>query len=137
MIGHIESFDLGRQTGVIKSGDSFYEFHLDDWEPSEPPEVGDDVKFDLEDGTLKNVALVGAYLDPNQPVKSRLIATILALFLGGIGAHRIYLGYYGIALAQIALTILTVGYGVVWGFIECFLLLSKNFNKDAKGRPLK
>ena len=137
MIGHIESFDLGKQTGIIKSDDSFYEFHLDDWVSPGTPEAGDDVKFEHEDGTVKVVALVGAYLDPNKPVKSRWIATLLALFLGGIGAHRFYLGFYGIALAQIALTILTVGYGVVWGFIEFFLLLSKNFNKDAKGRPLK
>ncbi|MGR9044523.1 MAG: TM2 domain-containing protein [Gammaproteobacteria bacterium] len=137
MIGHIESFDLDRQTGVIKSGGSFYEFHLDAWTSPETPEAGDDVKFELEDDTVKVVALVGAYLDPNKPVKSRWTAAILALFLGGIGAHRFYLGYYGIGLAQLALTVLTVGYGVVWGFIEFALLVTKNFNLDAKGRPLK
>lgn len=137
MIGHIESYDLDRQTGVIKSGDSFYEFHLDAWVSPETPEAGDDVKFEHEDGTVKVVALVGAYLDPNKPVKSRIIASLLALFLGGIGAHRFYLGYYGIAVAQILVTVLTVGYGVVWGFIEFVLLMNKNIDKDAKGRPLK
>ncbi|PKM11367.1 MAG: hypothetical protein CVV13_09590 [Gammaproteobacteria bacterium HGW-Gammaproteobacteria-3] len=136
MIGHIESFDLGRQTGVIKSDDAFYEFHLDQWHSPGEPEAGDDVNFDLADDTVTTVSLVGAYPQP-EAIKSRWIAVMLAFFLPGMGAHRIYLGYYGIALAQIALTILTVGYGVVWGFIEVALLLSKNFNKDAKGRPLR
>lgn len=137
MIGHIESFDLGRQIGVIKSGDSFYEFHLDSWQSPDLPEPGDDINFELEEGEAKSVVLIGSYLNPHQPVKSRLLATILALLLGGVGAHRFYLGYYWIGLAQIAVTVLTIGFGVVWGFIEFALLLSKNFDIDAKGRPLK
>lgn len=137
MIGHIESFDPDRQTGVIKSDDRYYEFHIDDWTSPGAPEAGDDVKFEQEDDKVKVVALVGAYLDPTRPVKSKWVATLLALFLGGIGAHRFYLGFYGIGFAQIALTVLTVGYGVVWGVIEFFLLLTNNINKDAQGRPLK
>ena len=136
MIGHIESYDLGRQTGVIKSSDSFFEFHIDQWEAPGEPEVGDDVNFEIDNGVIKQVTLVGGYLQ-HEPVKSRWIATVLALFLGGIGAHRFYLGFYGIGIAQIIVTVLTVGYGLVWGFIEFFLLFSKNINKDAKGRPLK
>lgn len=137
MIGHIESFDLGRQTGVIRSKDSFYEFHLDQWKSPGLPENGDDVNFELEEGEAKSVILVGSYLNLHEPVKSRLLAIVLALFLGGLGAHRFYLGYYWIGLAQIAVTVATIGFGVVWGFIEFALLLSKNFDKDAKGRPLK
>ncbi|GAB4270755.1 MAG: hypothetical protein Kow0065_20530 [Methylomicrobium sp.] len=137
MIGHIESFDLGRQTGVIKSGDSFYEFHLDQWKSPDLPNAGDDINFELKADQVISVKLIGAYLTPNQPVKSRVIAIVLALFLGGLGAHRFYLGYYWIGLAQIAVTLLTVGFGVVWGFIEFALLLSGNFDNDAHGRPLK
>lgn len=136
MIGHIESFDLGKQTGVIKSKDSFYEFHLDQWKPAAEPEAGDDICFEMVDEEVTSVDLVGAYLK-TEAVKSRIIAIILAFLLGGIGAHRFYLGFYWVGIAQIAFTALTVGYGVLWGFIEFVLLLSKNFNVDAKGRPLK
>ncbi|MDO8846654.1 MAG: TM2 domain-containing protein [Methylicorpusculum sp.] len=136
MIGHIESFDLGRQTGVIKSGDSFYEFHLDQWTSPGEPETGDDVMFEQKDGTVTTIGLVGVYLE-NKAVKSRMIAVLLAFFLGLFGAHRFYLGFYLIGLCQIVVTFLTGGYGVLWGFLEFALLLSKHMDKDAKGRPLK
>ena len=136
MIGHVESFDRATQTGVIKYEDSFYEFHMDQWNSGGEPEAGDDVNFELAEGDVKSVNLLGEYLQP-QPVKSRIIAVLLALVLGGVGAHRLYLGFYGIAIAQLAVTLLTGGYGVLWGFIEFVLLLTKNMNADAKGRPLK
>jgi hypothetical protein len=47
------------------------------------------------------------------------------------------LGFYKLALAQIALTILTHGYGVIWGFIDTVLLFGGHIHKDSKNRPLK
>jgi TM2 domain-containing membrane protein YozV len=76
-------------------------------------------------------------MKPVEAVKSRTIATLLGLFLGAIGAHRFYLGFYKLALAQIALTILTHGYGVIWGFIDTVLLFGGHIHKDSKNRPLK
>lgn len=137
MLGHIESFDAQTQTGVIKSEDKFFAFHVDDWVAEVPPESGDDVRFDSEETSAKNIDLVGAYLEKPKAVKYRYLAAAMALLLGWAGVHRFYLGHYKIALAQIAITAITVGYGAVWGFIECVLLLSGHINKDAKGRPLK
>lgn len=142
MIGHIESYDPGTQTGVIKSGDAFFAFHMDDWAAVAEPEAGDDVNFDTDGTNAINVNLVGAYLEPSKAVKYKYVAVMLAVLLGWLGGHRFYLGYYRVALMQITLTaILYVaglpGFAALWGFIEGILILGGHINQDAKGRPLK
>jgi TM2 domain-containing membrane protein YozV len=137
MIGKIESYDPDNQTGVIKSGDKFYEFHLNDWIAEVPPDPGDEVSFDATDGVAKKISLAGVFLNKPKAVKYKYLAGILALVLGGAGVHRLYLGYYGIALAQLALTLATAGYGLLWGFVEGILILAGHLDKDAKGRPLR
>ena len=137
MIGHIESYDPDSQTGVVKSEENSYTFHLDDWVAQVSPDVGDDVSFDSEGTLARKIDLVGAYLAPPKAVKSKYGAAVLALLLGGAGVHRFYLGYYKIGLMQLALTVVTHGYGVLWGFIDAILLFGGHINKDAKGRPLK
>ncbi len=137
MIGHIESYEPDSQTGVIKSEDKFFAFHIDDWIADVPPDLGDDVNFDATDTTASNINLVGAYLEKPTAVKYKYLAAALALVLGFAGVHRFYLGHYKMGLAQIAVTLATQGYGVLWGFIEAVLLFGGHINKDAKGRPLK
>jgi TM2 domain-containing membrane protein YozV len=137
MIGHIESFDPDNQTGMIKSEEKSYSFHLDDWVAQAPPDPGDDVTFDEEDTVARNINLTGAYLAPPKAVKYKYVAAFLALFLGFTGLHRFYLGFYKLGFAQLALTAVTVGYGALWGFVEAVLLFAGHINKDAKGRPLK
>ena len=74
--------------------------------------------------------------DPAQ--KSRIAAGILGILLGGLGIHRFYLGYVGIGIVQIVVTIVTFGIGSIWGFIEGILILTgSGITKDAKGRPLR
>ena len=137
MIGHIESFDPDSQTGVIKSEEKSYPFHLDDWVAQVPPDPGDDVTFDEEETVARNINLSGAYLAPPKAVKYKYVAAFLALFFGFTGLHRFYLGFYKLGLAQLAVTAATVGYGALWGFVEAVLLFAGHINKDAKGRPLK
>jgi TM2 domain-containing membrane protein YozV len=72
--------------------------------------------------------------------KSRTVAGILGIVLGGLGVHRFYLGYVGIGLVQIAVTVLTFGVGWLWGFIEGILYLTQRtgtYSVDATGRPLR
>ncbi|CAB4930599.1 unannotated protein [freshwater metagenome] len=74
--------------------------------------------------------------DPAQ--KSRIAAGILGILLGGLGIHRFYLGYVGIGIVQIVVTIVTFGVGSIWGLIEGILILTGNgITKDSKGRPLR
>ncbi len=143
MIGHLESYNKDVQTGVIKADGKFFEFYIDVWTSETPPKTGDDVDFLIENGVVTDVGLVGAYVKDIRPVKWRLLAGILSLLLGWLGIHRFYLGFYSIGVAQILFTGITmmlglgVGLGVVWGFVEGFLLLTGHIYKDAKGRSLK
>lgn len=77
------------------------------------------------------------YADPN--AKSRVVAGILGILLGSLGVHRFYLGYTGIGILQLVLTIVTFGLAGIWGFVEGILyLVSKTgtYSVDAQGRPL-
>ncbi len=68
--------------------------------------------------------------------KSKLVAGLLGIFLGGLGIHNFYLGYTGKAIAQIILS-LCLGVGAIWGLVEGIMILCGSINKDAKGVPLK
>lgn len=77
------------------------------------------------------------YNSTNDAVKSKLAAGLLGIFVGEFGIHRFYLGFTGIGIVQIIVTIITFGIGGIWGFIEGILILAGSMDKDAKGRPLK
>lgn len=81
------------------------------------------------------------YTGPQYPVnqRSKLVAGLLGVFLGGWGVHRFYLGYTGTGIAQVLVTLCTFGVGALWGFIEGILILcgSESFRTDANGVPLR
>ena len=67
------------------------------------------------------------------PQKSRMVAGLLQLFLGGLGIGRFYTGHYGIAVAQL----LTAGGCGVWALIDGIMFLTGSVTTDADGIPLK
>jgi len=68
--------------------------------------------------------------------RNRWIAGALGILLGGFGVHRFYLGYVGIGIVQIIVTVMTVGVvGPIWGFIEGILCFCGAI-RDADGLPL-
>ncbi|MFF2245953.1 TM2 domain-containing protein [Arthrobacter sp. NPDC058130] len=75
--------------------------------------------------------------------KSRLVAGLLGIFLGGLGVHRFYLGYTTIGIIQILLTvfvgIFTFGLVALWGFVEGIMIFAgaSYFRNDATGIPLR
>lgn len=76
--------------------------------------------------------------------KSKVVAGLLGIFLGGLGVHRFYLGYTGIGAIQLVLTLLgclTVGItlmiSVVWGIIEGIMILAGAINRDRAGQALQ
>lgn len=79
---------------------------------------------------------VGLTVAPNGEAKSKMVAGLLGIFLGGLGIHNFYLGYTGKAIAQIVLS-LCFGIGAIWGLIEGIMILCGSIKTDAKGVPLK
>lgn len=69
--------------------------------------------------------------------KSRLVAGLLGIFLGGLGVHNFYLGFTSKAVIQIVVSIVTCGIGSIWGFIEGILILCGHTNTDSNNIPLK
>jgi len=80
--------------------------------------------------------------------RSRVVAGLLGVFLGGFGLHRMYLGAWRRGLTMLAITVVggffTFGLAAlvmgVWGFAEGLLYLCARrgrFSRDARGRPLR
>lgn len=86
------------------------------------------------------IALGPQYLY-NSEQKSKIAAGLLGIFLGSLGVHNFYLGYTGKAVAQLLITVLTLGIGSIitgiWGLIEGILILTGSINVDGKGIPLR
>jgi TM2 domain-containing membrane protein YozV len=68
--------------------------------------------------------------------KSKVVAGILQILLGGFGAGRFYTGHTGKAIGQIAVTWLTCGIGGLWPLIDGIMILVKG-DVDAQGRQLR
>jgi TM2 domain-containing membrane protein YozV len=80
--------------------------------------------------------------DPN--AKSKLAAGLLSIFLGGFGVGNFYLGRTGPAVAQLLITVLSLGFlspvSGIWGLIEGIMILAAQpgtkWSFDARGVPL-
>lgn len=81
----------------------------------------------------------------NSSSKSKLVAGLLGIFLGGLGVHNFYLGHIGKAVVQLLISLLSFGFlaaiSCIWGLIEGILILTSqpgsSWNADARGIPLK
>ncbi len=60
------------------------------------------------------------YAEYQQGSKNELVAVLLALFLGGLGIHRFYMGQTGAAVLYLIFS--WTGIPAIIGFIECFLM---------------
>lgn len=74
--------------------------------------------------------------------KSKLVAALLAFFLGLLGIHRFYLGYHLIGVVMLGITIVGTmlccfGFAVtlVWAIVD-FVLILMNQLPDANGQSL-
>ena len=79
----------------------------------------------------------------NIKIKNKLLAGLLALFLGGMGIHRFYLGYIKIGIVQLSLCVL--GYftgGITWVIVQIWALIESILIflgkiKDSEGNDLE
>lgn len=77
--------------------------------------------------------------------KSKVAAGLLGIFLGVFGIHNFYLGYTGKAVAQLLITLLSLGFlavvSAIWGLVEGIIILTATpgtqpWGVDARGVPL-
>jgi TM2 domain-containing membrane protein YozV len=74
--------------------------------------------------------------------KSKLAAILLALFLGGLGIHRFYLGHTGSGIAMLLITVLSIftcGLGAIvtgiWAIVD-IILIATDALVDSTGQKL-
>ncbi|MBJ7907111.1 TM2 domain-containing protein [Streptomyces sp. NPDC003656] len=65
--------------------------------------------------------------------KSKIVAGILQIFLGGLGIGRFYVGNTGVGIAQL----LTCGGLGFWALIDGIIFLVSNDRTDSNGRVLR
>ncbi|WP_082956501.1 NINE protein [Mycobacterium sp. E787] len=68
--------------------------------------------------------------------KSKVVAGLLQIFLSTFAVGRFYLGYTNIAIAQIAVSLLTCGIGALWPLIDGIMIIMGKV-PDAQGRTLR
>ena len=81
----------------------------------------------------------------NTEQKSKLIAGLLGIFLGGLGIHNFYLGNTNRGITQLLVSLIggifTFGLASIamsiWGLVEGIQILTGTINTDAFGNSLK
>ncbi|HEY0699089.1 MAG TPA: TM2 domain-containing protein [Micromonospora sp.] len=90
-------------------------------------------------GSLEWLVMTTPYY-PGGPVgvsdKSKVVAGILGILLGGFGVGRFYIGDTRTGVLQLVVTLVTCGLGSIWGLIDGILILI-NGGVDGQGRPLR
>lgn len=109
MKGRVLDYSLQESSGVISGDDgNRYTFQNSDWRSEKLPSRGMSVDFDTEGSIAKDIYLSLNAASGTTGEKSKIAAGLLAIFLGGIGIHKFYLGYTGPGL--VFLLINTVGW---------------------------
>jgi TM2 domain-containing membrane protein YozV len=60
------------------------------------------------------------------PQKSKVVAGVLGILLGSLGAHRFYLGDMTGGIIRLIVSVLTCGAGGIIGLIEGIIYLTKS-----------
>ena len=149
MRGKILRFSFQSNSGAISGDDGTrYTFTNEDWREEYPPRqdmyVDFDVRVDAEDQSNRAVdifdvsekqsatpsATPSATSSATSDEKSKVVAGLLAILLGGIGLHKFYLGRVGVGLIYLLVSVLTLGIGafltVPISIIEGIIYLTKS-----------
>lgn len=144
--------DVCTNCGKIFAKEPITEEELNDEDISAETEplTEDTVSSQTEDSIPNSATIPNAYegtVEEKSP-KSKVVAGLLAIFLGAFGVHNFYLGYTKKAIVQLSLTIvglvlccIVIGAFLVWGiqiwaFIEGIFLFIGKIGKDGQGRML-
>ena len=111
MKGQILEYTVQTNTGAISGSDGArYYFNGADWKGTCAPARGITVDFEVDGNQAR--AIYTSVGSASSSSKNKTAAGLLAIFLGGLGIHKFYLGYTGPGI--IFLLVNTVGFLVTW-----------------------
>ena len=153
MRGQILGVDVRTGEGQLSGDDGRrYRFRPEDWAHRGEPAIGLAVDFDPEDTRARSIfplpgvaglpatgAPVPAYFVAPPPTTSRnkIVAALLAFFLGVFGVHRFYLGRIGSGIVMLLLTCTVLGLLVtgVWALVDTLRYLFMSERDFARRYP--
>ncbi|MBB5713553.1 TM2 domain-containing protein [Sphingomonas aerophila] len=132
MRGQILGVDTRAGEGQIAGEDGRrYAFRPEDWAHRGEPAIGLQVDFEPENSRALSIFPVpGAQpvatqmypAAPREPTtsKNKIVAALLAFFLGVLGVHRFYLGRTGSGIVMLVLTVTVIGtlITVPWSWVD-------------------
>ncbi len=98
MQGRILDFSVQSNSGMISTeGGERFTFSGAEWKEPKPPIRGEWVDFEYQGAVATGVyrALSTAGRSQSSSAKSKAAVTLWAIFLGGFGAHKFYMGSWG------------------------------------------
>ena len=111
MKGQILDYTVQANSGTVTGSDgNRYYFSGSDWKGTGAPTRGMTVDFETEGNQARSVYL--AIGSAGTGTKNKLTAGLLAIFLGGLGIHKFYLGFTGPGLVFLLTN--TVGWLISW-----------------------
>lgn len=105
MKGEILDYDIDADHGLISAEDgSRYTFRGMDVRADRPPKSGDKVDFQTEGGEARDIYVQKSAVPSDG--KSKVVAGLLAIFVGALGIHKFYLGYSTAGVIMLAIFVL-------------------------------
>ena len=126
MRGQVLGVDSRTGEGLVAGDDGRrYRFTPEDWAQRGEPAIGLKVDFESEGdralsvfpmpnaGAARPVAIASTAREPVND-RNKLVAALLAFFLGPLALHRFYLGRTGSAIVMLVMSFTVIGLFVTW-----------------------
>lgn len=117
MRGRILGFDNNSGQGQISGEDGQrYPFSAAEWKQPRPPQSGEIVDFQQDGGSALSIYRVSGNALGGD--KNKIVAALLAFFLGGLGIHKFYLGKTTAGIIMLCCTL----FGIILLFIPTIII---------------
>lgn len=130
MRGQVLGVDARTGAGLLSGDDGRrYTFSPADWAQQGEPRIGQTVDFETADGRALNIFPLVASAPATHAApandRNKVVAALLAFFIGTLGIHRFYLGRTGSGIVMLVLSLTLVGLLVSapWALIDAIRYL--------------